>query len=547
MSSSARTVIERITITLVIGSLCACRLGGPPATQIAKMTEPPAEATRIVSPTRDQPSLEPTVAPAGEPTQEEDAQQDEEGESTACDVRRGDLYRAGLIEPAHLVLEDLRGATVYEIDLQIADDLLTIEGRQRLCYTNREDEPLDEIYFRLFPNILGGATTVSDVRVDSRDVQPSYELAESAMRVPVGTGLQPGDSAVVEMDFEVEVATEMEGSYGLFGLFDGTLSLHEVYPVIPVYDDEGWNVELPPPSGDITYYDVSFYRVQVRTPADLVVVASGVEVAREEGTEDQTLTFAAGPARGFYLAASREYTSVTESTGETTINSYALVGQEEAAGMALEFAVRALTSFGERFGAYPYTEFDVVSTPMMALGMEYPGIVAVTRQVYSLDDEVRGVSAPIMMEGTVGHEVAHQWFYNLVGNDQIDEPWLDEALAQYLTGLYYLDRYGERGYEGWRGSWLDRWERVDRAAIPIGLPVAEYETGAYGAVVYGRGPLFIEALAKEMEPETFEAFLRDYVETHAWDIGTGEAFKGLAEKHCQCDLTPLFREWVYPE
>jgi aminopeptidase N len=184
---------------------------------------------------------------------------------------------------------------------------------------------------------------------------------------------------------------------------------------------------------------------------------------------------------------------------------------------------------------------------MMALGMEYPGIVAVTRQVYSLDDEVRGVSAPIMMEGTVGHEVAHQWFYNLVGNDQIDEPWLDEALAQYLTGLYYLDRYGERGYEGWRGSWLDRWERVDRAAIPIGLPVAEYETGAYGAVVYGRGPLFIEALAKEMEPETFEAFLRDYVETHAWDIGTGEAFKGLAEKHCQCDLTPLFREWVYPE
>jgi aminopeptidase N len=48
-----------------------------------------------------------------------------------------------------------------------------------------------------------------------------------------------------------------------------------------------------------------------------------------------------------------------------------------------------------------------------------------------------------------------------------------------------------------------------------------------------------------MGQEKFDGFLRDYYESHQWGIGTGEAFKQLAERHCQCDLAPLFEEWVY--
>ncbi|MGD2146355.1 MAG: M1 family metallopeptidase, partial [Anaerolineae bacterium] len=304
---------------------------------------------------------------------------------------------------------------------------------------------------------------------------------------------------------------------------------------------------LPAREGDITYFDASFYWVKVTAPADLVLVASGVEVVRESVEDGQVVTLAAGPARGFYIAASADYTVVSQMMGETRVNSFSRRGQEEAAELALGFAVGALRSYNERFGPYPYTEFDVVGIPMMALGMEYPGMTAITLEVYDLGAMVRGVPAPGMMEGVVGHEVAHQWFYNVVGNDQVDEPWLDEAVVQYVTGLYYLDTYGEPGYQGWRGSWIDRWARVDQAEIPIGLPVGEYSDGAYGAIVYGRGPLFVEALAEEMGQAAFDAFLRDYYQSHAWDIGTGQAFRRLAEEHCQCDLTELFTTWVHPE
>jgi aminopeptidase N len=148
------------------------------------------------------------------------------------------------------------------------------------------------------------------------------------------------------------------------------------------------------------------------------------------------------------------------------------------------------------------------------------------------------------MESVVAHEVAHQWFYSSIGNDQVDEPWLDEALAQFATLHYYADVYGQS--DGFRASLERRWQRLDKADIPIGLPVAAYTPGEYSAIVYGRGPLFVEDLANEMGIENFNSFIQDYYQRYRWAIVTGEDFQQLAETHCSCDLEPLFEAVVDP-
>ena len=136
------------------------------------------------------------------------------------------------------------------------------------------------------------------------------------LRVPLPTALQPGEQAVIQMDFRVEVGQEMASRYGLFGYFDSVLVLDEFYPVIPVYDDEGWNVQAPPPNADTSYFDISFYLVRVTAPANLTVAASGIEVSRESEGGQQTLTYAAGPMRDFYLAASEHYSVVSETVAK---------------------------------------------------------------------------------------------------------------------------------------------------------------------------------------------------------------------------------------
>ena len=77
------------------------------------------------------------------------------------------------------------------------------------------------------------------------------------------------------------------------------------------------------------------------------------------------------------------------------------------------------------------------------------------------------------------------------------------------------------------------------------MQTGAYEDKEYGAIVYGRGPIFVATLEEEMGEETFDAFLRDYYQSHQWGIGTEESFQRLAEEHCQCDLGDLFADWVY--
>jgi len=522
---SFKRISTQIVLLIAVLAVTQCTSGRAPQTPVIAPAHTPV----------------PTATPA--PPSPIPTQTASPGSDVAGDDRA--IFREGLIDAEQAVLDRLPGATVYHIDLQIPDDFTLLQGHEEVRYTNRENEPLDEVYFRLFPNVAGGEATVSAVEVDGQDVDPVYELEDSAVRVPLAAALRPGGQVEIRMDFAVEVPREMGGNYGLFGYFDGVLVLDEFYPVIPVYDDEGWNVEVPPPDGDVTYFDASFYQVRVTAPDELTVVASGVEVGREREADRQILTFATGPARDFYLAASDAYTVISEMVGETTVNSYAFAERAEGARLALQYAVDALKSYNARLGVYPYTELDVLSTPMQALGIEYPGAMGIALRLYDPDAEVLGLPSQAILESAVAHEVAHQWFYNAVGNDQVDEPWLDEALAQYVTGLYFLDVYGERAAEGFRNSWYGRWDRVDRADIPIGLSTGSYADGEYGAIVYGRGPIFIAALAEELGQETFDGFLHDYYESHQWGIGTSDAFKQLAERHCQCDLTPLFEEWVY--
>ena len=455
------------------------------------------------------------------------------------------IFKAGLVDAQQSVLNELPGASIYHIEIAIDDDLHHITGTQEVQYTNSEDTELGEVQFHLFPNILGGAMTLSSVTVDENEVEVSYGSENSVMRIPLQPPLQPGQSAILSMNFNVTVPLSPDSNYGVLAYVDDVLALAHAYPMIAVYDDEGWNTDLPSQNGDVTYADASFYIVRVTAPMGLTLVTSGYRVSSGESDAAQMLTVASGPARDFYLAASPHYEEISQSVGEVIVRSYAPKESREGAQMALDVAARAIEDFSARYAPYPYTEFDIASVPTPALGIEYPGMTIIASQIYNLDEDYRGTPATWLMESTVAHEVGHQWFYNLVGDDQLDDPWIDESLTQFVTLQYYIDEYGVNGANGFRTSLERRWERVAKADIPIGLPVAQYEGAEYGAIVYGRGPLFFIALKDVMGAENYDRFLMDYTETFSWDIATPEALQALAEKHCACDLDSIFNEWVY--
>lgn len=456
------------------------------------------------------------------------------------------VFSSGLISTEQETLKQLPGASIYHIEIWIAEDLTSLKGQEEVRFTNQESSALDSVCFQLYPNQLGGKVTVSDVTANSLVVQLEYLEDDSAICLSLTTPLQPAEKLLIKMKFEVEVPTEGGGNYGLFAVIDNILALDGFYPMIPAYDDQGWHAGPLPANADTTYNDVSFYLVRVTAPDELVMVTSGVEVANNKSYNQQEVFFAAGPARDFYLVASPEFVKISKTVGETRVNSFTLADREEGARRALNVAAAALEDFNERYGNYPYTEFDVASTPMQgATGIEYPGIVGITKLAYDPEYTFGGTPAFVILQSTVAHEVGHQWFYNTVGSDQKNEPWLDESLTQYITGMFFLDEYGESGMKQYQETWFNRWNRVSQEEIPIGKPAAEYQGPEYSAIVYGRGPIFLQELADMMGQEVFDALLLDYAQTFQWQVSTTADFKQLAEEHCQCDLTALFEEWVY--
>jgi hypothetical protein len=430
--------------------------------------------------------------------------------------------------------------------LQIENDLRTINGRLSLRYTNQEDVPLDSIYFHLHPNLLNGAIDVSNVSVNNQAVLPTFQsVNDSVMRLSLPRPLAPGQQAIISMDFLTIAPREPGPNYGIFVSTEDILTLAHFYPMVAVYDEEQWNIDPPDSDGDVTYGDISFYLIRLTASPEQIIVASGTAIETTKTDESQTITFAAGPMRDFYLALSDRYTAVSQQVGDTTVTSYAPTEFPDGAQLALDTAATALQTFSERFGRYPFTELDVVSTPTLALGVEYPGVIANALRIYDLQNSAGQRSNQTLLESTTAHEAAHQWFYSLIGNDQLDEPWLDESITSYATYLYYLDRYGPRGGEGYTDFLEQRWASVNNAEIPIGLPVAAYQGAEYGAIVYGRGPIFLQTLAETIGEETFAAFMQDYFRQYEWGIATTEEFHALAEQHCQCDLDEIFTEWVY--
>lgn len=433
----------------------------------------------------------------------------------------------------------LEGAPVYHLRWTLTP-LERLQARQEVRVVNRSGQPWNELWFHLLPNLLGAELRISDPRVDGSPVDVYFSNDDGLLRVDLTSPVEDGQAVVVGVDYVLEIPIASRRNYGIIGFDEEFLSLAHAYPLLAVFGEDGWDLDVPPHYGDLVHAESAFFRVSVAAPSDVALVSSGRQLKRRVEGDVQHLEIVAGPVRDFYLAGSFEAELVEARAGNVLVRGHAPGEAREAMAEAVSHAVHALEIFERRFGAYPYRELDIVAISTSALGVEFPGLIALRKQLLEPGERER------WLESTTVHEVAHQWFYALVGNDQVSEPWLDESTTQYLTLRYFLDRYGAEGYREFRESLLSRWQDVDRRKVPIGLPVESYTLREYGAVVYGLGPLVLEWLAGRLSRPGFDEFIRDYVSRYAFRLARSEDFQMLAESHCSCELTSFFQEWVRP-
>jgi aminopeptidase N len=219
--------------------------------------------------------------------------------------------------------------------------------------------------------------------------------------------------------------------------------------------------------------------------------------------------------RDFAWAAGPFRTTEVKSPSGITVRTWATptVSVDAVAGARAE-AVSALDDFGRRFGTYPYGELDLVLNDRWTSfsGMEYPGLVLL-----------------ISPQSPVTHEVAHQWWYGIVGNNEYDDPWLDEAFATYSTDLHD----GAQQVGCWPGSLP--------VAITRDMGYWRAHQTSYGPYVYTYGSCMLHELERVIGSAQMAELLATYAKAHWYGVATPADFKNAAQAATMTDLDAFWK------
>ena len=444
-----------------------------------------------------------------------------------------------------LELPQLQQAPRYAIREVVDVSQRTITGTQVITVTNTTSTTWASIGLRLYPNLAhyGGGMEILSLAGNGAQLPFGYTETKTGVMADLADPLAPGETLHVSVTYSVRYHRWDVPGYWLFGEREGVINLPLAYPVLAVPRPDGtWNMEDGIPLGDTLTAATAFYRAWVTVPQTLTLISSAVISATQVHTPTGQITYelVSGPARELTLLLGSKYQAVEREVDGIHVRSYYLPGDEQAGEAALTYAAAALQVYSRHFGPYPFAKMDVAAAMLMNRGMEYPTLNLLGVDLYR-DERSK-------LEFLVVHEVAHQWWYNLVGNDQVAEPWLDEGLTEYSTYFYYEDIYGPRAAEALRTA---RWEtpveyiRSQGLDAPLGLAAPAYLRENYETVVYAKGALFFHELRNRLGDDVFHQVLRAYAKEYRYRLATAQELQALVTAVSGQNVDDLFDTWVY--
>ncbi|MGQ0575630.1 MAG: M1 family aminopeptidase [Pseudonocardia sp.] len=438
----------------------------------------------------------------------------------------------GLVGACTVPAQDGRAAPwpqrpVVELGFEVADDLGSVTGREVVVFT--PDAEVCELVFRLWANKPttvddGTSTVLTGATVDGAPVTPRLEPAGAPdgapgtlAELPLPACVPAGNPIRAELEFTVALGEDSDERVGHAPGAE-VAWLATAFPMLAWVRGEGWvrddAVEM---AGEtVTSEDFRLAALDVTAPERYAVLGTGTPGDTRPGAAPGTVThrFTAAAVRDVSVAVGA-FDVVERDAGGTRLH----VGvprsgsRVDAAGWADELAEQ-LGRLEEILGPHPYPHLWAAVLPPLADGVEFPTAL--------LFGDVGERTIPAL----AAHELAHQWVYALVGNNQARHPWIDEAFATYAQAraagqedFYSLDDVRGR-VEGELGEPMEYWAR----------------TGGFGRYVrgvYDQGAAVLLEGRRRAGEDRFDEALRGYLDANAHRVaGPGDveaAFAGVPE------------------
>ena len=427
-------------------------------------------------------------------------------------------------------------ANEYDIVASYDSETKTLAGTVNFTYYNNTDNEINDLKFNLYGNAFRENSKFSPVSqsytdsayysgksygsmtVDSVENCAGWNIAgedENILSVTLLKPVYPEDKANITISYKLSLANVNHRT----GVTENTVNLGNFYPVLCAYTAEGFR-ECPYYScGDPFLSECSNYKVTLDLPKAYIAATSG-KAGKETATADRKkCSYTLNNARDFAVVLSEQFKEEKCTVGNTQITYYYY--NDETPKASLKAASESVEYFNETFGGYVYPTLSVVQTGFCYGGMEYPGLTMISDK---LDAEGNIY--------TIVHENAHQWWYAMVGSDQLNCAWQDEGLAEYSSLMFFethpdynFTRLGIVGSatKAYRAFFSVYNQIFGEANTAMNRHVSEFDSDyEYANIAYNKGLILFDMLRQSIGDEKFTSALKEYFSANIYTIASCE-------------------------
>ena len=447
-----------------------------------------------------------------------------------------------------------RRKNFYELNVDFNDKSSLLDIDQKLIYVNDSEDDLNEMYFNIIPNAYSKGyaynkkdKSASDSANDMTCVQ-SIKIGDKNCKLKRVKGtvyslllpekLRSGDTLEILMKYKVTIPERQNR----FGYYDDEYNVGNFIITPAIYENGEWACNPYVELGDAFYTEIADYKVKINVPDEFKVAATGT---LEDGT------YYAKDVRDFAFFTSNKCEVISDSYDDIDINVYYPKEHEEGAKEAVICAKKSFEIYNELYGGYPYDDFDITMTAqsMGVGGMEYPGLIMISVSEDDLEFAKTDKKYYIeRMDEVVCHEIAHQWFYGIVGDDEVNEPWLDESYANFSEKIYFY-KSGKKDYDmektidGFMTLFEHSKEPVGKSEFMSSLYDYNRDKDLLYIAIYIKGGKFHYEMFKQLGEAEYLKCLKEYIKTFAFDEVTTDEFIDFWKE--KGDFNKLFKKYLY--